>query len=184
MRITGGIFKGRKLRTVSGFVTRPTTDKIRQAIFNSLVNDIEGAAVLDLFSGSGALGIEAISRGADSAVFVESGKEQIYVIGENLKSVKLSEEIIQRDYDEACRILAEKGKKFDLIFADPPYKEITPLNVIDAVCQYGLLSEKGLLIIEHKAGQPTENEKLALLKKKKFGKTEISFFWQEVKKNV
>lgn len=176
MRITGGIYKGRMLKTMPGLRTRPTTDKIRQSIFNVLMHDIEGKSVLDLFAGSGALGIEAVSRGGESAVFVESGIKQVSIIKENLNSLGLDAEIIDSDYIVACQLLSDGGKKFDIVFADPPYKEIMPLEVVKTICQYGLLSSGGLFIIEHKFGQPVETELLKLIKQRKFGQTEVSFF--------
>ncbi len=176
MRVTGGLYKGRMLKTMPGIRTRPTTDKIRQSIFNILMHDIDGKSVLDLFAGSGALGIEAVSRGSESAVFVESGNTQVSIIKENLDSLGLDAEIIDSDYIVACQILSEGGRKFDIIFADPPYGEIVPLQVLRTICQYGLLSSGGLFIIEHKFGQPVETELLKLIKQRKFGQTEVSFF--------
>ena len=176
MRVTGGIFRGRKLLTVPGRLTRPTADKVREAIFNILVHDTEGARVLDIFAGSGALGIESMSRGAGSVVFVESGRDQGQTIKHNLDSLKLDGPVLVMDYREACRHLAGKHREFDLIFADPPYDEVTPLEIVETILQYGLLSPGGLLIIEHKRGQVTETGRMVLLKKRKFGQTEVSFY--------
>jgi 16S rRNA (guanine966-N2)-methyltransferase len=179
MRVTGGIYKGRKLKTAPGLTTRPTTDKIRQAIFNILMNDIEETDVLDLFAGSGALGIEAISRGARSVLFVESGRQPILFIKDNLKSLDLKCEILETDYINACRRLQKNENRFDLIFADPPYEEISPQQVVDIVVQYNLLRTQGLLIIEHKFRQKTDTDRMELLKKRKFGQTEISFLMRK-----
>ena len=110
MRVTGGLYRGRILKSAPGLATRPTTDKIRQAIFNILMNDIEGTEVLDLFAGSGAIGIEAISRGADSVLFVENGYQPILFIKENLHSLDLDCELIELDYITAERlILSQKA---------------------------------------------------------------------------
>lgn len=179
MRVTGGIFGGRKLQTISGGATRPTADKVRQAIFNVLMHDIEGAKVLDIFAGSGALGIDALSRGAELAVFVESGHAQVNVIKDNLRNLGLAADVLVNDYRAACRHLSEEGKKFELIFADPPYDEVTPPEIMETVLQYGLLSPDGLLIIEHKRGQAKESDKMHLLKKRRFGQTEVSFYAQK-----
>ncbi|MFH2036879.1 MAG: 16S rRNA (guanine(966)-N(2))-methyltransferase RsmD [Candidatus Zixiibacteriota bacterium] len=176
MRISGGQYHGRKIDAPPGLITRPTIDKVRQAIFNILMHDIDGATFLDLFAGSGAVGIEAVSRGAKSVIFVESGRKQVEIIQKNLKKVKLDANILDDDYKTASRILNSQKKQFDIVFADPPYLEISPLEVIDTVIEYDLLTPKGLLIIEHKFGALTENDKLKLLKKRKFGQTEISFF--------
>jgi 16S rRNA (guanine966-N2)-methyltransferase len=176
MRVTGGIFKGRLLKTAPGMAARPTTDKVRQSIFNILMNDIEGKAVLDIFAGSGALGIEALSRGANAAVFIEIAHQQFAVIRRNLKSLNLQDEVIQADYLKGCRQLANEGKQFDIIFADPPYEKIPPGEVIAAVLEYNLLAPDGFLIIEHKSGVVNTNEKMTLLKKRKFGQTEVTFY--------
>jgi len=167
------------LKTAPGLATRPTTDKIRQAIFNILMNDIENSDVLDLFAGSGALGIEAISRGARSVLFVENGFQPISFIKENLNSLELESEILEIDYITACQQLQKNENRFDLIFADPPYEEISPQQVADVVLQYDLLKPKGLLIIEHKFRQKIDSDQMELLKRRKFGQTEISFLMRK-----
>lgn len=179
MRVTGGIFGGRKLQTISGRATRPTTDKVRQAIFNVLMHDVEGAKILDIFAGSGALGIDALSRGAKLTVFVESGRAQVNAIKNNLRNLGLAADVLVEDYRTACRHLSESENKFDLIFADPPYDEVTPSEIMETVLQYGLLSPDGLLIIEHKRGQAKDSDKMHLLKKRRFGQTEVSFYAQK-----
>ena len=179
MRVTGGELRGRKLKTTPGMTARPTTDKIRQAIFNILMHDIIDSKVLDLFAGSGALGIEALSRGADSAVFIENGRAQAAVIRENLKSLGLEGDILNSDFRSACSLLGETGKtgrKFDIIFADPPYTEFSPTEIIDTVLQYNLLADTGFLIIEHRAGHDKNNGRMKLIKERKFGQTEVSIY--------
>lgn len=157
--------------------TRPTSDKTRQAVFNILMNDIEQARVLDLFAGSGALGIDAISRGAVSAVFVEANHKPAEMIRRNLKSLGLTERVIESDYREAGKILSEHKTRFDLIFADPPYDLVAPIEVIEMIVQYNLLSPQGILIIEHKYGRAAETAPgLVRLKQRKFGQTEVSFY--------
>jgi len=177
MRVTGGTFRGRKIYGVPGMDTRPTSDKTRQAIFNILMNDTEQARVLDLFAGSGALGIDALSRGAADALFIESGRKPVEMIKRNLKSLDLPENVVEGDYREACRMLSDKNEKYDLIFADPPYDLIAPMEVMETVVQYDLLSPDGILIIEHKYGRAGQMPgELRLLKKRKFGQTEVSFY--------
>ncbi len=176
MKVTGGIYKGRFLKAATGLVSRPTTDKIRQSIFNILMNDIEDQEVLDIFAGSGALGIEAISRGAVSAIFVEQGFHQADAIKANLKSLGLSSRLIRSDFRAACRLLNEEGKQFDLIFADPPYDKFNPDNVAEVVAQYNLLRQDGFLIIEHKFGVEITDNRFKLLKRRKFGQTEVTFY--------
>ncbi len=176
MRVTGGIYRGRLLKTAAGLVSRPTTDKIRQSIFNILMNDIEDQEVLDIFAGSGALGIEAISRGAASAIFIEKGFHQADAIKANLKSLELSSRLIRSDFRAACRLLNEEGKQFGLIFADPPYEKYYPDDVAEVVAQYDLLRQDGFLIIEHKFGVEITDNHFELLKRRKFGQTEVTFY--------
>lgn len=176
MRVTGGKYGGRPLNAAAGLVSRPTTDKIRQSIFNILMNDIENTEVLDIFAGSGALGIEAISRGAVSAIFIEQGFAQTEAIKANLSSLELSSRLIISDFKAAGRLLHEEEKRFDLIFADPPYDKFSPDDVAEVVAQYNLLRPDGFLIIEHKFGVEVTNNRFKLLKRKKFGQTEVTFY--------
>jgi len=179
MRITGGILRGRVLKATPGLKVRPTSDKTRQAIFNILMNDIAGARVLDLFAGSGAMGIEALSHGAEDAVFIEVGRAQVNVIRTNLKTMGLEGEVIAGDYKTSSRALGTAGRNFDIIFADPPYQDFAPLEIIDTVLQYSLLAPGGLLIIEHKSGQETATERMWLIKQRRFGQTEVSFYGEK-----
>ncbi|MCP4706342.1 MAG: 16S rRNA (guanine(966)-N(2))-methyltransferase RsmD [candidate division Zixibacteria bacterium] len=183
MRVTGGIYGGRSLKAASGMVSRPTTDKVRQSIFNILMNDIEDKEVLDIFAGSGALGIEAISRGASSTVFIEKGFHQADAIKANLKSLELSSRLIKSDFKTACSLLKEEGIKFDLVFADPPYDKYSPDDVAEVVAQYDLLRSDGFLIIEHKFGVEVTDSRFKLLKRRKFGQTEVTFYAVSKDKN-
>lgn len=164
------------MRTTPGLKARPTTDKIRQSIFNILMNDIESRETLDLFAGSGALGIEALSRGAASAVFVESGHQQARAIKTNLKELDLKADVLEADYKAAARLLAESNIAFDIIFADPPYERYSPADVAETVLRYNLLRPGGLFIIEHKTGGMIPEGRLNLLKRRRFGQTEVSFY--------
>jgi 16S rRNA (guanine966-N2)-methyltransferase len=176
MRITGGIYKGRHLKSTPGFIARPTTDKIRQAIFNILMNDIESKTVLDLFAGSGALGIEAISRGAELSTFIEIGHRQAETVRNNLKGLDLDQIVLEVDFQKGCRLLSERGRKFDLIFADPPYNKFSPKEVINAIKEYNLLALDGFLIIEHNAGIDLNSDCMDILINRKFGQTEVTFY--------
>lgn len=176
MRVTGGIYGGRPLKAASGMVSRPTTDKVRESIFNILMNDVEGTEVLDIFAGSGALGIEAVSRGAASAIFIEKGFHQAEAIKANLQSLELSLRLIKSDFKAACNLLQDEERQFDLIFADPPYDKFSPDNVAEVVAQYNLLRPDGFLIIEHKFGVGMTDSRFKLLKRRKFGQTEVTFY--------
>ena len=117
MRVVAGEFRGRRLAAPRGARTRPTADRVREALF-SMLGDVSGARVLDLYAGSGALGIEALSRGADSAVFVERDPRAVAAIERNLASLGLEQQVVRQD---AVRFLARAEGMFDLVFCDPPY---------------------------------------------------------------
>lgn len=176
MRVTGGELKGRPLKSPPGLAARPTTDKVRQSIFNILMNDIEETEVLDLFAGSGALGIEALSRGAKSAFFIEQGHAQAETIKHNLRALDLPKNLVKSDFKTGCHKLSDEGMQFDIIFADPPYEKYEPALVAEVVLQYNLLRDGGFLILEHKRGAEVKEEQLVLLKRKKYGQTEVTFY--------
>jgi 16S rRNA (guanine966-N2)-methyltransferase len=117
LRVVAGVFKGRRLAAPRGTRTRPTADRVREALF-SMLGDVGGARVLDLYAGSGALGIEALSRGADSAVFVERDAKAVAAIERNLAAVGVEETVVRQDVE---RFLARADGAFDLVFCDPPY---------------------------------------------------------------
>ena len=117
MRVVAGVFKGRRLAAPRGTRTRPTADRVREALF-SILGDVGGARVLDLYAGSGALGIEALSRGAGSAVFVERDAKAVAAIERNLAAVGIEETVVRQDVE---RFLARADGAFDLVFCDPPY---------------------------------------------------------------
>jgi 16S rRNA (guanine966-N2)-methyltransferase len=123
MRVVAGEFRGRRLAAPRGARTRPTADRVREALF-SMLGDVSGARVLDLYAGSGALGIEALSRGAESAVFVERDPRAVAAIERNLESMGLAEEVVRQD---AVRFLARTEGMFDLVFCDPPYDSASRL---------------------------------------------------------
>jgi 16S rRNA (guanine966-N2)-methyltransferase len=123
MRVVAGEFRGRRLAAPRGARTRPTADRVREALL-SMLGDVSGARVLDLYAGSGALGIEALSRGAESAVFVERDPRAVAAIERNLESIGLEEEVVRQD---AVRFLARTEGMFDLVFCDPPYDSASRL---------------------------------------------------------
>ena len=147
MRVIAGSARRLLLKTVDGMETRPTTDRIKETLFNMLQNDLYGARFLDLFAGSGAIGIEALSRGAKEAVFVDKGDGQISCIRENLKTTHLEEKarVMSADVTEAVRRLDRDGKSFDFIFMDPPYRMKKVLEALKDTC---LADEETLIIAE------------------------------------
>lgn len=150
MRVIAGTAKRLQLKTVKGDNTRPTTDRIKETLFNMLQNDIEGCRFLDLFSGSGAIGIEALSRGAKEAVFVENNKEAINCIKENLIFTKLVNSGIVMSYDvmTAISMLEGRNAKFDIVFMDPPYNKEIEKEVLDRLKQSEIIDCDTMIIVE------------------------------------
>lgn len=150
MRVIAGTAKRLQLKTVKGDNTRPTTDRIKETLFNMLQNDIDGCRFLDLFSGSGAIGIEALSRGAKEAVFVENNKEAINCIKENLIFTKLVNSGIVMSYDvmTAISMLEGRNAKFDIVFMDPPYNKEIEKEVLDRLKQSEIIDSDTMIIVE------------------------------------
>lgn len=150
MRVIAGTAKRLQLKTVKGDNTRPTTDRIKETLFNMLQNDIEGCRFLDLFSGSGAIGIEALSRGVKEAVFVENNKEAINCIKENLIFTKLVNSGIVMSYDvmTAISMLEGRNAKFDIVFMDPPYNKEIEKEVLDRLKQSEIIDSDTMIIVE------------------------------------
>ena len=177
IRVAGGLFKGRTLKTLPGMETRPTTGRVREAIFSILQHDLDQAAILDIFSGSGALAIEALSRGAASAVLIEQNSKAAAIIKSNLKTVGATARLIVKGYQSALAMLDSEGQTFDLIFADPPYALISPDELVEELSKYSLVKSGAMLIMEH-AGTviPADNR---MIKTRRFGDSAISIFRYE-----
>lgn len=152
MRVISGKARGRRLKEPLGRDIRPTTDKVKESIFNILQFDIEGRRVLDLFAGTGQLGIEALSRGAAGAVFVDASPKALALVRENLKIADVAEnaEVYQA---ESVSFLSHTPRKFDLVFLDPPYD--TPLleQALNAVFQFDILKPNGIILCESRENQ-------------------------------
>ncbi len=150
MRVISGTARSLLLNTVSGLSTRPTSDKLKEALFSMLAPDLEESDFLDLFSGSGAIGIEALSRGAASAVFVDNSFECAKVIEANLKHTKLIENatVLSCDYKKAIVTLKNKGARFDIIFMDPPYGGSFVNDALSCIADSGLLKPGGFIVCE------------------------------------
>ena len=151
MRVISGRAKGLPLKAVPGIATRPTTDKVKEALFSIIGPYFDGERVLDLFAGTGGLGIEALSRGAGHAVFVDASPRSVEVVRRNLETARLTDqaEVYRNDAWKAVKVLAKKGLPFDLIFIDPPYtvKNIDEL-LLDMESR-GLISDYATAVIEH-----------------------------------
>ena len=155
MRIIGGDARGRTIVAPAGAKTRPTQDYVRESLFNIIRWDVEDARVLDLFAGTGALSLEALSRGARSAVLVDMDRAAGAAIRKNMETSRLSEKcrLIPRDYHAAMDALAAEGARFDLVFIDPPYKMENTGEMCAALYDKGLLAEAFLLVVEHRKGR-------------------------------
>jgi 16S rRNA (guanine966-N2)-methyltransferase len=179
LRIIAGEYRGRKLRTVRGTKTRPTADRIREAVFNILAYQLHNRTVLDLFAGTGAYGIEALSRGAGSAVFVDFDRDAISVLQANIKTLDLAirAKPIRWDPTKNLNCLLPMGIPFNLVFLDPPYNKdlITPTlsNLHLSQCMAGGTR----LVVEHSNREPLRCEGLpfAIMDQRRYGKTLVSF---------
>lgn len=180
MRVITGTAKGRSLKTVKGRDVRPTSDRVKESLFSVIGARVVDADFLDLFAGSGAVGIEALSRGCRSCVFVELVTRHLQVVAENLSATGLSEraELIRRDARAALADLANRGRQFDLIFIDPPYGQgLVPL-ALEAIAEHGLLREDGWAICEHHRKDPVPDAAGGLTKFREllFGETVLSLY--------
>lgn len=175
MRVIAGECKGRTLKTVKGLHTRPTGDKLKEAIFHRLGPFFQGGRCLDLFAGSGALGIEALSRGMDHVVFIDQAKEAIRVIHHNVKQLKLIDrcDIYRNDAFRALQILHKKGEMFDLILLDPPYDKINYNKLIEQLGKGNNMNENCVVYLEHRSQENIQyNEAIfELLQAKKINQT-------------
>ena len=148
MRIISGKARGTKLNTLEGLDTRPTLDRIKESLFNILQNQIYNARVLDLFAGSGALGLETLSRGAKEAILCDNSYKAIKIIEENVKKTHFEKQvkILNNDYKKALDIL--KNERFDIIFLDPPYESKFDIEALNVIILNNMLSEEGIVILE------------------------------------
>ena len=157
MRVITGKARGTVLKTPEGLQTRPTADRVKEALFSIIQFDVPGAKVLDLFGGSGQLGIEALSRGAKQAVFVDESDAACKLIRENLRRTKLESDarIIRSDY---MAFLNSCHDKFDLIFLDPPYAEVFLENAIKKISEIDILKSGGIIVAERPVGKEIPGE--------------------------
>ena len=184
MRVISGTARGTRLKTPEGMLTRPTTDRVKEAIFSIVQFEVEGSRFLDLFGGSGQMGIEALSRGAASAVFVDGRREACKLIQDNLKLTHLSQKakVVQSDYVsylDRCR------ESFDLIFLDPPYAEVFLENALKRISEIDILSSRGIIICERPAEKLLDFEIPGLQRGKdyRYGKTWVTLF-RKAEENV
>ena len=152
MRVIAGSLKGRRLRTLEGLKIRPTSDRLRETLFNVLAPRIDGSRFLDLCAGSGAVGIEAISRGAAEVVFVEASRRAAAMIEENLEHCGITSgaRVVNREALSGLRFLGVKELKFEIAYFDPPYDSHLYSPVLNLISQSDLIVDRGLVIVEHR----------------------------------
>jgi 16S rRNA (guanine966-N2)-methyltransferase len=176
MRVVGGSHRGRTLRAVPGDNTRPTADRVRQSLFDALGQRMDGLAILDLYAGTGALAIEALSRGAAKAVLVESDARACGVILGNLSDLKLEARLVRGELPKALAQL--KGEKFDLVFSDPPYALQAAQATLDALTTNDLLAPGARVVLEMDRREPSPTG-IPLADERKYGDTIVRIFaWE------
>lgn len=169
MRVVAGAYKGRRLQAPKGKRTRPTADRVREALF-SLLGDVSGACVLDLYAGSGALGLEALSRGAAAVTFVDSDPRAVAAIRRNLEAIGVEAELRRQD---ALRFLSTAGRRFDLVFVDPPYDSASRLAATLSQQLPPVLTEDARIVTESDKRKPLELT-LPITVERTYGDTRIA----------
>jgi 16S rRNA (guanine(966)-N(2))-methyltransferase RsmD len=184
MRISAGEHRGRRLRSPKGSKTRPTSDLLRQALFNALGSRIQGASVLDLFAGTGAVGLEALSRGAATATFVENERRAVESLRENLASLKLTPRarVLVGDVFSRVARLEQAGERFDCIFLDPPYGTgDLAIRCIETLAHGAVLRENGALWVQafHKTTLPERVGSLRRTWRRRYGESGLTLYAKE-----
>ncbi len=177
MRIITGEYRGRKLETPIGYDVRPTTDKVKEAIFNLLQNDIYGSVCVDLFAGTGSLGLEALSRGAEKCYFCDSARASLNLVKTNVKICKAEDKsiILAGDYTKTLTRIREKA---DIFFLDPPYDAGLYENCLSLIETLDLLTDEGIIIAEHGKydEMPETVGRLIKVKERRYGKIMVSIY--------
>ena len=175
MRVIAGKAKGKQLKTPDGMLTRPTTDRVKEALFSILQFDLPGTRVLDLFGGTGQLGIEALSRDAKEAVFVDAREEACRLIRENLKRTGFSGKVVRADY---LAYLDHCKEKFNIVFLDPPYAEVFLENALNRITEIDILQSGGIIVAERPLGKelPLDYPGYDRSRDYKYGKTLLTFY--------
>lgn len=180
MRIVSGDFGGRRLSAVPGMATRPTTDKVKEALFNIIGPYFNGGTSLDLYGGSGGLSIEGVSRGIDHAVLVDRAYPAIKTIKSNIDITKHPEKftVLKMDSRKALTVLNKQGKKFDLIYLDPPYAKQQIIKDMTQMVKLELLNDGALVVAEtnQEANLPEKIDSFEFIKRQSYGITVLSFY--------
>jgi len=179
MRIISGKARGTKLYTLEGENTRPTLDRVKESIFSIIQSEIEGAKILDLFAGSGAIGLEFLSRGAEKAVLCDNSKEAINIIKKNIEKTHMEEQVslINKDFENCLENL--KNEQFDIIYLDPPYATDYINKAIRKIIKLNIVTKESLIIIEtddeKRVEKEIENIDVEIVDKRKYGRATIIF---------
>ena len=179
MRVISGYLKGRKLEGYNTPGTRPTMDRVKESIFASIQNYTDNAIVLDLFCGSGSLGIEAISMSASKCYFVDNNKEILNCLNKNINNLDIKNKsiIINKDYKEALLYFKENSIKFNIVLVDAPYKLKVMEEVIELINDYNLLNDNGILVLEYSFDKLKNGyQNLVLYKNKKYGDKYVNIY--------
>lgn len=185
MRIIGGKARGTKLYTLEGENTRPTLDRVREALFNILQFELQGSSFLDLFSGSGACGIEAISRGAKKAILCDKSKQAIEIIKKNIEKTHTQEqiELYHSTYEELLKTKIKE--KLDIIFIDPPYQTDFAYKAVKIILENNLINEDSILVIETDQEKRVKDQlkslEIEIMDERKYGRVNLIFLSQKRK---
>lgn len=182
MRIITGIAKGRSIKAPEGQNTRPTSDRVKESLFNIISKKIYGAKVLDLFSGTGNLGLEALSRGAETCTFIEKNNDTYKILAYNVENLGFasSSQLYKSDAFSALELLGRNNKKYDIIFLDPPYSMGLVEKSIKRIKELVLLDKNGIIVSEcdEKDSVPENIYDIKIYRSEKYGRTKI-YFWHE-----
>jgi len=180
MRVISGTFRGRRLKGPKGLELRPTGDRLKETLFNILAPHVSGAVMLDLFSGTGAIGIEAISRGADRVLFIEKNSAAVDLIRHNLRACGIEEgfDVIQEDVFKFLRSLARRRFRADIIYLDPPYDWLPYQDLLKLAVKPDVLSSRGMAVIEHvrRAALPDAGDGYQRFRLVRHGDSCLSFY--------
>ena len=179
MRIISGTARGTKLFTLEGETTRPTLDRVKESMFNIIQNEVQNSIFIDLFSGSGAIGLEAASRGAKRVILCDKSKQAINIINKNIEKTHLKEKVELYNLDYELLLKTKIKEQADIIYIDPPYKSDFAINAVNIILENGLVSEHSTIIIEtdeeEKILREIEKIEIKITDKRKYGRAILIF---------
>lgn len=184
MRVIAGNSRGLNLYSLDSSTTRPTLDRVKETLFNVINYDVNGANCLDVFAGSGALSIEAVSRNANHAYMIEKDIDAINIIEMNIKKAKYEDKctLFKGDFKEELLKISKLDVKFSIVFVDPPYESAFYTEVLDRLFEYNMLNDDAIIVLEHKKDENISHDKFEKFKEKTFSKNQLSFY--ELKESV